>query len=193
MRPRGMETLIGRDRELGIVDELLDDLKQGRGVVLYVEGEPGIGKTALVSQTTARAAARRCATVSGRGAEFERDLTLGVFADVIEPGTIALDDRHRLLRDVRSRLEGLGHGRPLLIALDDVHWADPASVDLICHILHRPLDGPVMVVLAARARLTPSRLMAALEEAERRGGATRLELRPLAAAEAAELLGDGID
>ncbi|PWU24774.1 MAG: hypothetical protein C5B48_04650 [Candidatus Rokuibacteriota bacterium] len=189
-----METLIGRDRELAIIDGLLDGLKRGTSGVLYIEGEPGIGKTALVSEAIARAGARGYATLTGRGAEFEGDLTFSLFADAIEPHlAVPPEDRHQLLRLARTELEGVGDGRPLLITLDDVHWADPASVDLICHVLHRPLEAPVLLLLAARAGRSQPRLVAALEEAERRRGAARMELQPLSASEAAQLLSEGID
>src|SRR2546426_4022009 len=81
----GMKTMIGRDRELAIVDRLLDSLTDGSGAILYLEGEPGIGKTALISESIERASARGHSTLSGRAAEFERDLAFGVFSDALEP------------------------------------------------------------------------------------------------------------
>src|SRR3954453_14543755 len=83
---RAIGPMIGRDGELAIVDGLLDRLGKGTGAVLYVEGEPGIGKTALISQAIARAADRGHSTLSGRGAEFERELPFGVLSDPPEPG-----------------------------------------------------------------------------------------------------------
>src|SRR4051812_34573400 len=224
---RAIGPMIGRDGELAIVDLLLEGLGNGTGGVLYIEGEPGIGKTALISEAIARAVESGHSTLSGRAAEFERDLPFGVFSDALEPGLAGLepadlevlvgdpgplgtafpslrrltrprgqggrDERQLSLRAVRALLENVGSGRPLAIALDDLHWADPASVDLICHVLHRPLEGPVLMFLAARSRMSTPRLVAALEEAQRRGSAQRVELSALSAAEAGELLGDSID
>jgi DNA-binding CsgD family transcriptional regulator len=218
--------LIGRRRELGIVDRLLDQLAAASGGVLYLVGEPGIGKTVLIAETIDRAGARGFKTLSGRAAQFERDLPFGVFVDALEDELRSLDrtvvaelgdnvaglagmfpslgtpagnaetmpdDRHRLLRAARDLLDELGRERPLVLALDDVHWADPASVDLLCHVLHRPLEHAVLLVLAARPHVVHPRLAAALAEAERRGSSERLELTGLSKADAYTLLGEGVE
>ena len=54
-------------------------------------------------------------------------------------------------------------GHPLLLMLDDVHWADDASLELIAHLVRRPPPGPVMIALAFRAGQVPNSLLAALE------------------------------
>lgn len=103
------------------------------------------------------------------------------------------DERHHLLRTLRSLLGSLADERPVVLALDDLHWADAASVDLVCHLLHRGLEGPVLLVLASRPAQSESRLLTALEEAERHDIGRRLELRPLSVAETEELLGDELE
>jgi DNA-binding CsgD family transcriptional regulator/tetratricopeptide (TPR) repeat protein len=103
------------------------------------------------------------------------------------------DERHRLLRALRSLLGKLADERPVVVALDDLHWADAASVDLVCHLLHRGLEGPVLLMLASRPAQSESRLLTALEEAERHDIGRRVELPPLSAAESEELLGDQIE
>jgi DNA-binding CsgD family transcriptional regulator len=103
------------------------------------------------------------------------------------------DERHRLLRALRALLGRLADERPLVLALDDLHWADAASVDLVCHLLHRGLEGPVLLVLASRPAQSESRLLTVLEEAERHGIGRRVELPPLSVAEAEELLSDQIE
>jgi DNA-binding NarL/FixJ family response regulator len=105
----------------------------------------------------------------------------------------APDERHRLLRALRASLGRLADERPLVVALDDLHWADAASVDFVCHLLHRGLDGPVLLVLASRPAQSESRLLTALEEAERHDIGRRFELSPLSEAEAQELLGDQVE
>ena len=59
--------------------------------------------------------------------------------------------------------------RPLVLVLDDVHWADAASVELLAALLRSPPDAAVLLVLAARPRQSPDRLAAALERADRQG------------------------
>ena len=100
-------------------------------------------------------------------------------------GTRVAGDRYRFHYAVRALLERFAARRPVLLALDDVHWADPASLDVIAHLLRR-FRGPLLVALAFRQ--TPARLAGALEEATRTGFATRLDLRPLTFREAQALI-----
>ena len=69
-------------------------------------------------------------------------------------------ERYRTHRAVRELLERLTATRPLVLILDDVHWADPASVELLGSLLRRPPDAGVLIALAAR----PEQLPAAAED-----------------------------
>jgi hypothetical protein len=94
---------------------------------------------------------------------------------------------------MRALLEQLAATKPLLLVLDDVHWADPASTDLLVALLHRPPAAGVLLTLAARPRQLPARLATALERASRDGQLTRLALDPLTRQEARELVGAHTD
>ena len=83
-------------------------------------------------------------------------------------------ERYRLHYAIRSVLERLTARQPMLLALDDVHWADAASVEVLTHLLRR-FRGPLLTALAYRQ--PPTRLVGALEAAARGGFGTRLELR----------------
>jgi DNA-binding NarL/FixJ family response regulator len=113
--------------------------------------------------------------------------------DHAPPAEVGPDDRHRLLGTVGALLGRLAEERPLVLALDDVHWADAASVDLLCHLLHRGIGGPSLLLLAARSGQAESRLLSAFEEAERHGQARRIELAPLSVGEAEQLIGAEIE
>jgi DNA-binding CsgD family transcriptional regulator len=95
-------------------------------------------------------------------------------------------ERHRVARAVRALLEGLGRARPVTVLLDDVHWADPASADVIALLLHRPPEAPALLALAARARRVPG-LEDALHAAARNDVAEVMEVGGLSR-EAAEAL-----
>ncbi len=107
-------------------------------------------------------------------------------------GPVLQDERYRAHRAVRELLERLAVRRPLVLTLDDVHWADPASVELVAALLRSPPDAAFLLVVAGRPRQLPERLAAALHRAERQGGATRLELTGLAPEAAVEMLGEQV-
>ena len=88
----------------------------------------------------------------------------------------SLHERYRTNRAVRELLERLAATKPLVLILDDFHWADPASVDLAASLLHRPPAAGVLLVLASRPNHGPPRLHSALEQALRAGQLTRIEL-----------------
>jgi DNA-binding CsgD family transcriptional regulator len=100
-------------------------------------------------------------------------------------------ERYRLHRAVRGLLEALAPGRGLLLALDDLHWADEATVESLLHLLRRPPRAAVLVALSFRSRQLPGSLQAALRAAEREGTLARtLELEPLSERETYELVAE---
>ena len=222
------DSLVGRQRELAVLDACLDALSAGSCQVVVVVGEPGIGKTRLLSELGLRAGARHDLVLCGRAAEFERDTPFGPFVAALDdyletadrqrlnaelgpqrlgelsgvfPALAAEDEmpvglqeeRYRAHRAVRVLLETVARPGPVVVALDDLHWADPASIELACHLLvHRPA-APVLLALAFRPAQVPSMLSAALESVTREGHVEWINLEPLSSDEAALLIGDGVD
>jgi tetratricopeptide (TPR) repeat protein len=215
---------VGRAGELGSLERILDELDRGCPGAIELAGEPGIGKTRLLTELTARAGARGHLVLSGAASEFEHDLPFSVFVDALdeyvaglEPGRLAvLDDavqaelayafpslsalsagrevspqheRYRSHRAVRALLEHLAQTLPLVLVLDDFHWADSASAELLGALLRRPPAAAVLTAVALRPRQTPERLAITLERAHRSAAMTRIELGALTPAEARELLG----
>jgi hypothetical protein len=86
----------------------------------------------------------------------------------------------------------LAAGRPVVLALDDMHWADEASLELLAHLLRRRPRAPVLLALAFRDRQAPPRL-ARPDLAAGEGDVERIELGPLDLAEAEELLAAVVD
>ncbi len=99
-------------------------------------------------------------------------------------------ERYRLHYAVRSVLERLTKSQPMLLALDDVHWADAASVEMLTHLVRR-FRGPLLTAVAYRQATT--RLLAALEGTGHAGTGSRLELAPLTSDEAQHLIGADVD
>ena len=111
-----------------------------------------------------------------------------------EEDTAALQhERYRSHRAVRALLELLAAAKPLVLLLDDFHWADAASVELLGALLRRPPTAAVLIALAHRPHPLPERFSAALERAHRSSQVIRIELGELTPAEARELLGAGVD
>ncbi len=117
--------------------------------------------------------------------------SLSHFADDGQP--VLQDERYRAHRAVRELLERVAATKPLVLLLDDVHWADSASIELLGALLRRPPAAAVLVAMGARPRQLPERLAGALERAHRNGSLLRLELGGLERGEAGELLGGGVD
>lgn len=105
-----------------------------------------------------------------------------------QPGEIDVD-RFRLFQALRELLAALAD-RPLVLMLDDVHWADPGSIDFLAFLSRGPLNGRVLVIVSYRTRQAPAKLRYALARSGDRGDARRVEIPPFSRAEAAELLGD---
>jgi DNA-binding NarL/FixJ family response regulator len=101
-------------------------------------------------------------------------------------------ERYRTYRAVRELLELLAESQPLVLLLDDLHWGDPASVELLATLLNRPPAAAVLLAFAARPRQMPERLLAAVEHGEREGTVARCELGALTLDEAGELLGSAV-
>jgi DNA-binding NarL/FixJ family response regulator/tetratricopeptide (TPR) repeat protein len=95
-------------------------------------------------------------------------------------------DRHRVHRAVRELLDGLAAARPLVLVLDDLHWSDPATVEVLAALARRPPAGRVLLVGAHRPTGVLDPLLGALAASPERW--VRLALAPLPEAEAGALL-----
>lgn len=106
-------------------------------------------------------------------------------------------DRLRAFEAVRSMLERLTVSSPVILGLDDLHWADPASIELLFHLLRRPPRGPMLLVLAYRPRQACSALGQALDAARRNEPDESpwavINLESLSAHACGQLVGSGLD
>jgi len=110
-------------------------------------------------------------------------------SDVPKP---AVDGQHRAHRAMRILLETLSVSKPHIVVLDDLHWADTATLAMVGALLRRPPTGPVLFLLAVRTRQAPPVLVSAVDQAVQSGFADLIELEPLTAPEARQLLGPGV-
>jgi DNA-binding CsgD family transcriptional regulator/tetratricopeptide (TPR) repeat protein len=102
-------------------------------------------------------------------------------------------ERYEAHRAVGALLERLAAPRPAVLILDDLHWADDASLELVSYLLRRPPRAPLLVALAHRPGQASPGLIAALDRAVGEGLCERIALEPLGPRDARELLGSGVD
>ena len=139
--------LIERDREMTALLALVAEAAQGAGRLVFLGGEAGVGKTSLV---TALCAAVSDQVVVRRGIvdNLPTPAALGALIDAfpdleeLRGGAVAVD-RGRLFRQVRATVSSA----PTVLLLEDLHWADEATCELL-RFLGRRLDGLPLLVLA---------------------------------------------
>ena len=201
----GVETrLVGRSRELGLGREALEALRSGRGGVLVVSGDAGIGKTRLLNELRELAEREGSAWLEGRCVSYGESLPYWPFRDLLRGewiGAGAEEPELRVRVGLRRRLEQLFDGQadelypylggllevaleheaaartselspealqwrtfevvgqlfarltesaPLVLAFEDLHWADATSVLLLEQLLSLAEDAPVLLVLSLR-------------------------------------------
>ena len=88
-------TLRGRVRELDVLSGALDTLATGRPAVVLLEGEAGIGKTRLLTETLADARSRGFSVATGQGEEVERTRPFGAIAEALDSSPTSPDPRRR--------------------------------------------------------------------------------------------------
>src|SRR4051812_10234139 len=163
--------VVGRDGELEVIAATLDAAVAGRFRALVLVGEPGAGKTTLLGaaepegMTVLRARAvtqerevpfALAAALLDEHAHAASPTTAQAFGDELTavlragPAADSAAERFRYHRALRALLEDVAGDRPLLLALDDLQWADAASAEWIEHLLRRPPRTPAALLLAAR-------------------------------------------
>lgn len=215
----GRSRLVGRTGELALLDAALDGLQAGQTGVVLLSGEAGIGKSALAQELLARARSRGHRLAQGRGAELETEMpyaaaieALSAHVDEIDPdalpghhraelgtlfpqqveptATAGFDaERYRLHHAVGALLEHLARPHGLVLVLDDVHWLDDGSAELVAHLVRRRPAAPVLLVLAYRTGVAPAAVLRAAADAASDGAARYVELGPLGEEDAATLIG----
>ena len=184
--------IVGREQTLNDLWHRLRTARGGKLEVVFLTGEPGIGKTAVVDEfcnqvalrdRTVRIARGQC--VEGFGSKEAFYPVLGAVAQLCEGADSArvvdtlaaraptwlvqfpalLTERHRetlkqeilgatrerMLREIADALEMVARGTPLLIVVEDLHWADPSTLDLISALARHREPARIMVVATYRS------------------------------------------
>jgi class 3 adenylate cyclase/tetratricopeptide (TPR) repeat protein len=182
--------LLEREDELAALTEALDAAISGRGSVAAVFGEAGIGKSALV-RAFAASVPDTVQVLWGWCDDLVTPRALGPLHDMaaaLGPKLVkAIDEGGRPEALLRALLETLADGSPRLLILEDLHWADDATLDVLTFLGRRISGLPCLVVATARDT-GASRVRRALAEAPP-GAMVRVAPAPLSTAAIAALLG----
>jgi predicted ATPase len=182
---------VGRVRELAALEEALEAARGGLGATALVSGDAGIGKSRLAAELAARAP--DCTVLTGRCLDLVgTQLPCQPFAEALG-GLPERADAGSQLRVFEAALGALAERAaraPVLLVLEDLHWADASTLDLVVFLAHNLQDRPVLALATYRADEPASALrLRRLEDAVRRSGAAlALELGPLAPGELSALL-----
>ena len=192
--------LVGRERELATLRAALDAALAGHGSLVLIGGEAGIGKTALAEWLLAEAADQGALVLVGRCYDLVETPPYGPWREAFvrapvgdglpvlpaaalppDSGGEAVTGQDAMLRRVRDYLATLAVRRPLVLLLDDLHWADPASLDLVRFIGRQLADAPFLLLATYRVEEVPlgHPLADLLPLLVREARAARLDLRPL--------------
>jgi ATP/maltotriose-dependent transcriptional regulator MalT len=220
---------IGRREELSWLQERLHGACNGRGGLVLVAGEAGVGKTRLINEVVDRHRRPEIRILEGRCSPFETELSYGPFVEAFRgltrsltpPGIRTLlgpyasevskllpevsqalpelqpnpplsppEEKSRLFESLYLLLHRLAAERPLIVTLEDLHWGDPASLELLGFLSYRIRADRALVLATFRLEELPraEMLRRLREELTRTREAEELTLRPLGPLETDELL-----
>ncbi len=162
--------LVGRDELLLLVDRRIAEAAAGRGELLMLAGEAGIGKTRLLATALRKARASGFRIAKGDLGPLDRQVPLASVLDLARTmradpafgglGAELLDlraeldgdtlgSRRMLVHDIADRIVATVQ-RPTLLAFEDLQWADEVSLEVIGEVARRAVDRPLLLIAAYR-------------------------------------------
>ena len=194
--------LRGREDELDLIRSQLLVLGQGRGSVTVIEGAPGSGKTRLLAEAVDIARGRGTLVASGGAARGDRVVPMGALLNSLVGGAKPLLDpasfrdlrtlpelRYWLIQEIEEMLERLASDHAIVVAVDDLQWADASSVAALEALALRLASLPIGWLGAVRITEASADLRAMLARLYGAGG-LQVELGPLPKAAVGELIAD---
>ena len=172
--------ILERDGELAALRAAGAAAQRGRGALVLVEGPAGIGKTSLLRAAHADPAAGGLRLLAARGMALEREFPYGIVRQLFEPvraaagpgewdglldgaarlaarvfdwaeaGTVEDDIPHATMHGLYWLAANLAARQPLMIMVDDAHWADGPSLRWLAHLAARIEELPLVLLLAVR-------------------------------------------
>lgn len=196
------DRIVGRRRELDALRAWLDAARAGYGRLVLCVGEPGIGKTRLAQELAGLALAGGTAVAWGRCVEADGAPPFWPWRQVlrslqVDPDTVlggdaeSPQDRFRVFDDVTEAVRGVAESSGLVVILDDIHWADEASLLVLRHLADQ-IAGSRLLVLATFRDMEPASVLPrVLPDLMRAPAVGRLDLHGLDLAAVREQLSQG--
>jgi DNA-binding CsgD family transcriptional regulator len=162
--------MVGRDDQLQLIDRRIQQVSEGRGHLLFIAGEAGVGKTRLVGTVERRAASAGFEVVRAGAYPTDLQVAAAIFVDLsramlrtprfavaarslatrLEDDAPAPGDAHRrrrmLVLDVAESLAAMAADNRVLIILEDLHWSDDLTLEILEALARRLADLPLLVV-----------------------------------------------
>jgi DNA-binding SARP family transcriptional activator len=186
--------LVGRVAEGRRLAAALDDVAaRRRAAVKLIRGEPGVGKSRLLVALMTEARRRRSAILEGGAFEAEGGRAYGPWLDALRRLRVdvpAAASRDQLFEAVAGLVAGrVAEAPSMLIALDDLHWCDEGSVELLHYLVRSCSELPILFAVTARGGELADNAPAlrALRSLRRAGCVEELDLGPLGRDETGEL------
>ena len=192
------EEFVGRERELGELERTLDAARAGSGATVLVVGEAGIGKTRLTSELGRRARDAGFEVLLGRAIDLVgAELPYQPFVEALRPlrepwpaDARAAGSQLRVFEDTLALLSERAASTPVLLVLEDLHWADTSTLDLVVFLAHSLDRRRVLLLATCRPdeHASADRVRRFSDGVTRSGSALVLEVGPLGDHELAALL-----
>ncbi|MFE5582373.1 ATP-binding protein [Kitasatospora sp. NPDC056531] len=202
----------GRETERAHLELMVRQLTGGRGQAMVLRGEPGIGKSVVLDLVDALCRSAGITVLRGAADEIDRSVPFAVLSECLDagaaehPGVVrvrgllrgdervgapagAVGQEFLIAEAVLSTLDDWCSAEPLALLVDDLHWADPASLAVIRR-LARALDQlPLLLVVTCRPTPGTANVTGLLRDLAE-SGVPITDLAPLAEAEIAALVAD---
>ena len=189
MGARAKAAFVGRARELAELEHAIDAAGAGSGATVLVAGEAGIGKSRLAFELATRAGDAGFDVLLGRSIDLVgTELPYQPFVEALGPlgerrpaGRQAAATQLRVFEHTLALLADRAAAAPVLLVLEDVHWADTSTLDLVVFLAHNVADQRILLLTTYRAdELSSGERMRRLADTVRRSGSALLvELGPL--------------
>ncbi len=210
---------VGRRAELERLQLFFERAAEGRRQLVLLEGEPGIGKTRLAVQFMQACEAEGAIALYGRCdseshvpyqpfVEALRRYVARTSADRLAPWSAELSrvvpelvaegeapapeptERYRLFDAAAEVLTDMARAQPVVLVLDDLHWADKPTLLMLRQLVRAAEESPITIVASFRDTERPDALTDLLVQLRREGYFETIELRGLDEADTSELIGE---